>query len=454
MKKDISQENLIKLEQKLTPEQILVLRVLQTPKLELLESINNELEQNPALLDIESEESQEIEDTEIEELDFDKELKEIVQEDFMTFFEPERDEEKFFEIPASKITLKEYLKEELAFVTSEEEILRIGEYIIELLNEHGFLEYEPEDVARDLNADIENVLKTLRIIMDIEPGGFGLKGIKDYLIYQIRMNYLDDICETIVKEHYNDMIKNDVVGIAKKLKVEPEKIKEYIEKIKKLRPFPANHEFGEVEYVIPDVFVEIEGEELKISINDAELPFIFINPKYIDILKNEKSYDRETVSFVREKVKRGLLFIKGLEMRREVFKKLIEFILNEQKEFITKGEEFKKPLRFKDVSERLNLNISTCSRILKDVYVQINCKVYNIKEFFSLPIKKEYISRDNVKMMIKKIIEEEKEPLKDTQIIEKLKEMGINITRRTVTKYREELNIPPYNVRRNLRRNL
>lgn len=449
MKKEISQENLIKIEQRLTPEQVLILHILQTPKLELIENINNELEQNPSLLDIDFEESQEIEETEIEDLDFEKELKEIIKEDFLTYFEPERDDDRFFEIPASKLTLKEYLKQELAFLTSEEEILQIGEYIIESLDEHGFLEYETEDIARDLQTDIENVIKTLNLIRDIEPGGFGLKGTKEFLIYQIRIKYLDEICETIVRDYYNELLKNDFNAIAKKLDKNVEYIKKQIKEIKNLKPFPNNHDFGEVEYIIPDVFVEIENNELKISINETELPFLFINPKHIEIIKNEEKYDKETISFIKEKVKKGLLFIKGLEMRRRVFKRLIEFILNEQKDFITKGEEYKKPLRFKDVSEKLNINLSTCSRILKDIYVQVNCKVYNIKEFFSLPSKnKEDLSRDSMKIMIKKIISEEKDPLKDTQIVKKLQEMGINITRRTVTKYREEMNIPPYNIRR------
>lgn len=451
MKKHISQENLIKLEQRLTPEQVLILHILQTPKLELIESINSELEQNPALLDIDFEESQEIEETEIEELDFDKELKEIIKEDFLTYFEPEKDEDKFFEIPSSKPTLKEYLKQELAMSTSDEEIFKIGEYIIESLDEHGFLEYDIEDIARDLNVNPENVFKAMSIIRDIEPGGFALKGTQEYLIYQIRMKYLDEDCETIVRDFYNEFLKNDLNAIAKKMNKNLEEIKEKINEIRKLKPFPANHEFGEVEYIVPDVLVEVENNELKILINETEIPFIFINPKHLDILKNENLYDKETVSFVKEKVKRGLLFIKGLEMRRRTFRRLIEFIINEQKDFILKGEEFKKPLRLKDISEKLNVNLSTCSRILKDIYVQVNCKVYNIKEFFSLPSKnKEDISRDNVKTMIKKIISEEKEPLKDTQILKKLQEMGIYITRRTVTKYREELNIPPYNIRRNL----
>ncbi len=451
MKKHISQENLIKLEQRLTPEQVLILHILQTPKLELIESINNELEQNPSLLDIEFEESQEIEETEIEELDFDKELKEIIKEDFLTYFEPEKDEDKFFEIPSSKPTLKEYLKQEFAMLTSDEESFRIGEYIIESLDEHGFLEYDIEDIARDLNVNPENVFKAMSIIRDIEPGGFALKGTQEYLIYQIRMKYLDEDCETIVRDFYNEFLKNDLNTIAKRMNKNLEEIKEKVNEIKKLKPFPANHEFGEVEYIVPDVLVEIENNELKILINETEIPFIFINPKHLDILKNEELYDKETLSFIKEKVKRGLLFIKGLEMRRRTFRRLIEFIINEQKEFILRGEEFKKPLRLKDISEKLNVNLSTCSRILKDIYVQVNCKVYNIKEFFSLPSKnKGDISRDNVKTMIKKIISEEKEPLKDTQILKKLQEMGIYITRRTVTKYREELNIPPYNIRRNL----
>ncbi len=449
MKKDFIPENLLSIEQRLTPEQVLILKILQTPKFELLNNINNEIEQNPSLTDVEEEELQDIEEVDIEEMEIDTELKEIVKDDFLTYFLPEKDEEKFLEIPAPKPKLKEYLKQELGFITSDEELLRIGEYVIELLDEHGFLFYEPEEIAKDLNVEAEKVLKVLEIIRDIEPKGFGLRGAREFLLFQIRMNYLDEKCETIILDCYEEFLKNDLSKISKKLKIDIKEVKGLIDKIKNLKPYPTNYEFGEVEYIIPDVFVEIEKEELIISINEIDLPYLTINPKYLEILKEEKKYDRETVNFVKEKVKRPLLFIKGLEMRRNIFRKLVEFILNEQKDFITKGAEYKKPLRLKDVSERLGINISTCSRILKGVYVQIGNNVYNIKEFFSLPSgKKNEISRDKVKMLIKKIISEEKKPLKDTEIQSILKDMGINVDRRTISKYRDEMKIPAYNLRR------
>uniref|UniRef100_A0A7C4YH24 RNA polymerase sigma-54 factor n=1 Tax=candidate division WOR-3 bacterium TaxID=2052148 RepID=A0A7C4YH24_UNCW3 len=449
MNKNLSHKEEVKLEHRLTPEQVFILNVLQTPKIEVVELVANEIIHNPALLDIEYEPQEEIEDIEIEDIEFEKELREIVKEDILPYFEPEGEEEKFLEIPAKKPSMKEYLKGEIVFKTSEEEILNICGYIIELLNPKGFLEEEHENIARDLNVSIESVLKAIDILKEIEPGGFGLKGTKEYLLYQIRKENMDPLCEKIIREFYEEMLKGNFDKISKRLNISVEDVKKEIEKIKRLKPFPSIEASEDVDYVIPDIIVEMEGEEINITINELDLPFIYINPDFVDIVNNEDKYDRETVKFAKEKLKRAFLFIKGLEMRRRTFRNMIEFIIKEQREFLLKGEGYKKPLRFMDISEKLNVSVSTCSRLLKDVYVQFNDKVYNIKDFFSPPSKhKKEISRDYIKETIKKIISEEKEPLKDTEILKILLDMGIKINRRTVSKYREELNIPPYNIRR------
>ena len=461
MRQDINHFQIIRLEHKLRPEQVEVIRLIQTPLLELEHAIFQQLEQNPVLEFVPEDEipqiSDEIEEEEVklEDLKFNKELIDFLSEDLPKFFAPSRDkEEKFNERFVYAPSLKEYLKSELRFTVSDEKEIEMGEFLIDSINERGFLEIDLADAARALSVNKEEIEKVLGIIQGFDPPGIGSRDTRECLLIQFkRMGKEESPEATIIRDFFEEFKKLQLETIATKLGLEYNKVKKMVSNIKKLNLYPTKSLWGDVSYVIPDVIVEENKDnKFRIIINESNIPFIKINFKYLDVLKHPENYDKKTINFIKEKAKSAFLFLRTLEMRRRTFKKIIEYIIDYQKEFLKKGVLYKKPLKLKEIASKVGVHESTVSRILKGVYIQTPRGVFDAKQLFSGGVGtiNGKISREVIKEKIKIIIANEKktDPFNDREIAEMLSKEGINIGVRTVAKYREELGIPPGRIRK------
>ncbi len=461
MRRDLNHFQILRLEHKLRPEQVQVIRLIQTPILELEHAIFQQLEQNPVLDFVPEDEisqiSDEIEEEEVnsDDLELDEEFLDFLNEDLPTFFAPTRDrEEKFKERFVYAPSLKEHLKSELRFTVSDEKEIEIGEFLIDSINERGFLDIDLADVSEALSVDKEKIEKVLGVIQGFDPPGIGSRDLKECLLIQLKRIGKEKSPEaTIIKDFFNEFKKLQTDIIATKMGLELEKVKELISNIKKLNLYPTKSLWGDVSYVIPDVIVEEDKDNrFKIIINESNIPFMKINFKYLEVLKHPENYDKKTINFIKEKAKSAFLFLRTLEMRRKTFKKIIEYIIDRQREFLIKGVLYKKPLKLKEIASKVGVHESTVSRILKGVYIQTPRGVFNAKQLFSggVGTVNGKISREVIKEKIKIIIANEKkaEPFNDREISEMLSKEGINIGIRTVTKYREELGIPPGRIRK------
>ncbi|MEO0292950.1 MAG: RNA polymerase factor sigma-54 [candidate division WOR-3 bacterium] len=450
----------LRLEQKLSPLQVLMIKILQCPHLELKDLIRQEIERNPLLImpeeeipeRIEIEEPPSSEDEESTEKLLNKELRDFFKEDFINYFTPSEEEEsEGLQIPYVSTPYEE-LKMDLRMELSDEKLIEVGEYIIDSLNDNGFLDIPLPTIAEYFNIPEKDVEKVLKIIQDCAPPGIGARNEREAIRLYLERNYEDPKLElTIVNDFWEEYKKKEIKKIATKLNISLEEVKNAIKKIGKITPRLLGSSFGEVNYVIPSIIVEKEDKELKISINEPELPFFRLNPKYIEILQAPEKFDKKTIKFVEKWMERIRIILQTLELRKKNFRKVIEYILNTQKEFIEKGVMYMKPLSLKKIAENTNLSESTISRYIKDTYIQTPKGVFPIKYLLSGGLKTETqsISTNLIREKIKRMIESEgSKKLSDIEIKKELEKEGININRRTVAKYRTQMGIPPKSKRK------
>lgn len=447
------QQNL-KLEQKMSPLQVLMIRVTQCPRLELKKMIYQEIEANPMLSLYEEDETPEApdnsesstsEDEKEEEL-LDKELKDFFEEDFPTYFVPS-DLETYDrkQIPYTS-SLSEQLKMDLHIELSDEKLIEVGEYIIDSLTDEGFLDTPLPTIAEFFGMPQENAEKVLSIIQECAPPGVAARNIRESIRLQLeREPEKTELELLIVNNFWEDCKRKNVDKISKELNVDREKAKKAIIRIGKINPHPTGKDFGKIEYVTPSVIVEKSGEELEISISEPELPFFRLNSRYLKVLQAPKNYDKKTIRFVEKWMERAKFILQSLEMRKKNFRKVMEYIINFQKDFFCKGIMHMNPLTLKKIAKATDLSESTISRYIKDTYVQSPKGVFHIKHLLSggVKVREESISTNTVREKIKRMIESEgNEKLSDIRIKKELEKEGIDITRRTVAKYRNQMGIP------------
>jgi RNA polymerase sigma-54 factor len=447
----------LKLEQKMSPLQVLMIRITQCPRLELKNIIYQEIEANPMLSLAEEDESSEPssfeeEEKEKEENLLDKELKDFFTEDFPTYFAPsDLEEVERKQIPYTS-TLSEQLKMELRMELSDEKLIEIGEYIIDSLTDEGFLDTPLPTIAEFFGIPEDEVEKVLKIIQECAPPGIAARSVRESIkIHLERASGKSKLELKIVNDFWEEYKKKEIGKISYELNMDPQKIKEAIENIQKINPRPTGRDFGKVEYITSSVIVEKDREELKVLINEPELPFFRLNTKYLQVLQAPENYDKKTVKFVEKWMERAKFILQSLEMRRRNFRKVMEYVINFQKDFFDKGVMHMNPLTLKKIARTTNLSESTISRYIKDTYVQSPKGVFHIKHLLSGGVKgrEQDISTNTIREKIKRMIESEgSDRLSDIEIKKELEKEGINITRRTVAKYRNQMGILPKAKRR------
>jgi RNA polymerase sigma-54 factor len=292
-------------------------------------------------------------------------------------------------------------------------------------------------------------------IQRFDPPGVGARNLRESLLIQLREKGLEDsLAYRIVDQYVNELDKKSILQISRAMGVAFEKVQQAMDIIKTLSPTPAHGSFDTSSVaIIPDLMVEKIGEDYVVYHNDRNTPQLRINPNYRQLLKKSNNFSSDTKKYVREKLEQARWLLNSINQRRTTMIRVMESIIDEQREFFDKGPAFLKPLIMEDIARRVEMNVATISRVSNGKYVQTPQGVYEIKYFFNSGIANEdggETSKRHVKKQIEEIIagEDPKHPFSDQEIYKKLQEEKIKIARRTVTKYREELKILPARFRK------
>lgn len=480
----------LSLEQRLTPQQVLLSTLLQLPSLSLEQRIKTEMELNPVLE--EAEQLEEIEEEEI--IEENQEEMEEIQEEFDQLEENNKsEEEEIYEeteeevnwddllnddnyerpVPMDKsreeyekpevynTTMAEHLLEQLQMQNLSEADFRIGEYIIYNLRDDGYLDSEvtTESIAQIFQTTPEQVEKVLKIIQRFEPAGMAARNLRECLEVQLEAKNRNGDVEIplkIIRHAYEDFVNKRYEKVMEALEISTEELKEAIEVVGRLNPKPGEGYLDvRQNYVVPDFTVEKVDDELVILLNEWNSPGLRISPHYKKLLTQSRKLDRDVRKFLRDKVQSARWFITAIHQRRMTMLKVMHAIVEKQRDFFEKGPEHIKPLIMKDIAEAIEMDISTVSRVANGKYVQTDHGVFELKYFFNEGMATtdgEEVSTLRIKERLREIIEKEdpNKPLSDDKLSELLKKEGFPVARRTVAKYREQLDIPVARLRRKI----
>lgn len=450
----------------LTPQLQMQLKLLQLPQLELSQYIQLELMENP-LLELEEEEEQATEiETPVEEqepLVIDK-IEKIIIDDYFSeraddgrdlgYFNPGLEDKPNFELFYSKRTdLWDHLIWQLRLSNAEDRIRLVAEIVIGNIDEDGYLRASDEEIAKLADTDLDTVKAAVSMVQEFDPPGVGARDLKECLLLQLRALDLESsIVVSIIAEHLEDVQRKKYEKLSKIFNLSIEDILSAIKIIEKLEPRPGrNFAVTTSSFPIPDVYVKKIEDDYQIILNDEGIPKIRLNNFYKEMVE-AKRLPSEEKKFLKEKFRNAIELLKGLEQRHRTIYRVTESLIKFQKDFFDKGIDFIKPLNLRDIAEDLGLHESTISRVTSNKYLACDHGIFSFKFFFSnaLPSRTGAISTSKVKELIRKVIDEEnpETPFSDSEIAEMLKKQGIDIARRTVAKYREELKIPPKALRR------
>jgi len=477
----------------MTPKLQQALKLLQMPAIELQQMLKQEIMENPLLEEVEEyeeivESSEETAETSpdgdgaaetataeavVEVPEEEKETKPdggeagAEQVDWDEYFnegfdlgnsgqEEEHKEEFFEKVPVAKRSFTDQLMGQLRILTDDPVVLAIGDYLIGSLDESGYLTCDLEEVANTIGVSVGEVDRVLEIIQSFDPPGVGARNLQECLLLQLRYRGLDDSpAATIVRDHFDEFKQKKYVEIARKLRVTVQDVQEQCKLISTLDPKPGLEVVAEdPKYVIPDLVVETVDGKYVVYLNDRNIPRLRVSQHYHDELMREvRDGDSEAREFINARLKSAKWLIQTIEQRRRTMVKVMECIVRKQRDFFDRGTAFLKPLTLQQVASEINMHESTVSRVTTNKYVQTPRGVFELKFFFSSSLGTQdggEVSAKSAKDKIRRIIEAEvaRTPLSDQKIADMLKKDGLNIARRTVAKYREQLNILPARMRK------
>jgi len=440
------------------------LKLLQVPTLELEMILRNELQGNPLLEEIEPEDELE---AEVEQDRALTKMEEKIREAGGDAQDENRDwgdswdegfrglanehgyeEEDDLERPQKYVPSgQETLSQQLQLAVPEGLERRIGEYIIGCLNEDGLLGCPVEEIAAYFEVDVSAVEAVLRVVQGFDPPGVAARDIRECLLLQLEARGQSESPEALlVKNHFDDVINRRFAEIARALKITPREVQEIAQRIGELDPRPGLSTEGEgARVVVPDLEVVKVNEdplEYAVYLNDSNLPRLRVSQAY----ENTASHNQDAVKFIDEKKRHAEWVIKTIEQRRRTMIKVMEAIVEEQKDFFSQGAIALRPLTLQQIASRIGMHESTVSRVTRQKYVQTPRGVFPLKFFFSAGLDSQggqEVAAKAVKIMIQEIIGQENpsKPLSDKKIVDILQERGLKIARRTVAKYREQLGI-------------
>jgi RNA polymerase sigma-54 factor len=473
--------------QKLAPQIIQSIEILQLPLIDLRQRIDEELMENPMLEQAESEAQEEGEDTRaLEESEVESPEENDVDEvsadeddlseefdryaELTSYYESyngtstrsapsgEKDAklEAFENSPGPEPTLEEQLKPQLAYHDLEEKTELICENIIANLDDRGYLAHTLEQIIEPLDIDVtpEEAERALKIVQSLEPAGVAARDIEECLLLQLdEEDPQYELMRTIISDYFQDILKNKFPKVARKVGCSIDELTEAIDKIGDANPIPgAVFENPTAPHVIPDVRIELHEGTFEVIQEDTWLPSLRICAYYARRLQ-QKGLDEKTREYLKKKLESAQGLISAIEQRRATLQSVVEEIVDRQHDFFKRGEMHLKPLKMQEVADAVGVHVSTVSRAISDKYAQTPQGIYALKFFFTGGVEKdngEMESWEVVKRKLLKIVqnEDKSSPLSDEAIADKLKEEGIDIARRTVSKYRKNLEIPSSRMRK------
>ena len=468
-----------KLQTKLSPAQIQVMRMLELPACELQARINEELQENPALEEG-FDKTQETAD--YQEQDFNDEYQNPLQNPDFNYDDYVQDDdpvERIYNTPSQEtaredipfsvgMSFGEYLKSQIYLTKMDKPDRHIAKFVVGNIDENGYLRRTAEELVDDLSFQEGIVVtdeKMKSIIADIQqfdPPGVAAYDLQDCLLIQLRQKEPTAsvvLAIKILTQHFDTFSRKQYSKILQRMEITEEQLKGAISEITRLNPRPGNHWLGTVydrnqSVVIPDFFVEEEDDELIISLNQGDIPPLHISADYSQMLEDYShegkahAANREAARFVKEKIDAAKWFIDAIRQRNETMMQTMSAIVAYQREFFLQGDSsYLKPMVLKDIAERIGHDVSTISRVCSNKYVQTQFGTFALKYFFSESITKQdggEISTREIKDKVREVIanEDKTHPITDDELVEILHASGYAIARRTVAKYREQLGIP------------
>lgn len=434
----------------MTPELRQAIAILQMSTMELNEFINGELEENPFLEERENEETEKTVREETDDTAWLEQAMDLYHDRDIGIAPRERQEERSFDNYLTRVpSLFEHLEFQLRLVRMSKAEYDIGYYLIGNLDSNGYLCEDLNEVSRKMQAPLEQVEKVLHIIHSFHPHGVGARTLSECLLLQLR-HYGKESCvaRRIIEEHLDDLARGKMNKIAGALGISVQQTQEICDLIRTLNPKPGRPYSSEQEirYIVPEIFVEKVGEEYVVYVNDLNFPHLVVNSLYESVLRQPDNFPAETRKYLEEKIGSALWLIRSIEQRRITLYKVASCIVDIQKDFLDKGVQYLKPLKLQQVAKIVNVHESTVSRATSNKYMQTPQGLFELKYFFSTGLESknhEKMSSKSIKHMLETMIEGENpsRPLSDEQIAQIFKQKGINISRRTVAKYRQELGI-------------
>ncbi|MDO9565266.1 MAG: RNA polymerase factor sigma-54 [Candidatus Desulfaltia sp.] len=466
----------LKLSQQLimTPQLQIAIKLLQLSRLELMDTIQKELEENPALeevMDVASEEPSAeqskaavtekpnkevaIEEKINDNIDWSNYLDEYNSAGRIHFETEKKDTPNFESFVARKESLNEHLLWQLLMIVQTKEQQRIGDLIIGNLDKDGYLKVSVEELVALSNSTTQKVNKILLLIQTFDPIGVCARDLGECLLIQARHFGLDNTVVTdIISNHLKHLENKNYKAVARALKVSIEEILSAVNVIKALEPRPGR-QFSDEEpqYIIPDIFVYKSENEFVIMINDDGIPKLRVSSFYKNAIKSGEKISGIAKNYVQEKMRSATWLIKSIYQRQKTIYRVMESILKFQQDFFEKGIAYLKPMVLKDVAQDIGMHESTISRVTTNKYAHTPQGIFELKYFFNSSINRidgEAMASISVQEKIKQIIagENPKKPYSDDKISKLLKQLNIDIARRTVAKYRERLKLLPSSKRK------
>ena len=477
-----------KLLQKLSPQQIQMIKLLEIPAMQMEQRIKKEMEDNPVLEegeenDLKTDEQEEEfteNDTDIDDEEFSLEdyLEDEDIPNYRLSINNYSDDDRRPEMPfVSSSGFHAYLESQLGLRSLTERQEMLAQYILGNMDDDGYLRRKLEAIVDDL-AFTQNITTTeaelyeiLEIVHDFDPAGVGARDLQECLYLQItRKNQSEPPVATatrIIKSHFNEFTRKHYDKILKRMNITEEELKEAIDEILKLNPRPGSSYSDPLhhsaQHIVPDFILDIKDGEFMLSLNTHNVPELRINRSYSEMLemyanrKNRSSKkERDAFTFVKQKLDSAKWFIDAIIQRQNTLMLTMNAIIDYQKEYFADGDEKKlRPMILKNIAEKTGLDISTISRVANSKYIQTHFGIFPLKSFFSEGLQSETgeeVSTREIKNILSGCIEKEnkRKPLTDEKLAAILKKKGYNIARRTVAKYREQLNIPVARLRKEL----
>ena len=475
-----------KLQQKLSPQQIQLMKLIQLPTQAFEQKLAQEIEENPALEsgkeepdEFQNNNEQEYDDTGTESIETEINIDDYLSDDEIPSYKLQSNnysgDDEDSQIPYSGgITFNQHLVNQLHTFSLEPQEELIAEFVVGCIDENGYIRRTVDDIVDDLAfsenlfTDREEVEKVLKVVQQLDPAGVGARTLKECLLLQLRrkeetperrlaIEILENSFDLFVKKHYEKL--------AQRFDITKEELKNAIGEIEKLNPKPGGSYSGNlaaIEHIVPDFTIRINDGNLELSLNARNAPSLHISREYDNMLKgyseskDKTKSQKDAVMFIKQKLDAAKWFIDAIKQRQQTLMVTMNAIMHYQEEYLLTGDERKlKPMVLKDIADQIGMDVSTVSRVANSKYVDTPYGTKLIKEFFSESMKNEQgedVSTREIKKILQTEIEKEdkKKPLTDEKLSQLLKEKGYLIARRTVAKYREQLDIPVARLRKKI----